>query len=144
MAIYPTFPRKHIHATRSVLEKKPSSRVSKYRDSLELSESGEIDAPAAECSSLYYPRRSLCATPIRHDYRHLYSGINRARPPRRRRSAKCHWRKEHWGRARPVRWAGFSGRSESTKIDEARGCRLGWTYANNVAPRKNLYDEKER
>lgn len=29
-------------------------------------------------SSLYYPRHSLCATPIRHDYRHLYSGINRA------------------------------------------------------------------
>lgn len=28
--------------------------------------------------------------------------------------------KEHWGWSRLVRWAGFSGRSESTKIDEAR------------------------
>lgn len=34
---------------------------------------------------------------------------------------------------------GFSVRSGSTKIDEARGDRLAWTVANNVAPRKNFY-----
>lgn len=67
------------HATCSIFKTTLSSRV--YRGIaiyFQLSESGEIDTPGAEYRLFIIPRHSLCATPIRHDYRHLYSGINRA------------------------------------------------------------------
>ena len=117
----------------------------KYQDidSFELSKSGKIDMPGAKYT-FYYPQYSLRATPIRHDYRHLYGGINRVRPPKRRRSSNAIGGRSIEGKRDSFCWTSFSRRSESTKIDEARSYRLGWTIANNVAPRKNLYDTRKR
>lgn len=65
-------------------------------------------------------------------------------PTRRRQSLNTIGGRSIEGERDQFAGLGFSGRSESTKIDEARGCRLVWTFASNVAPRKNLYDERER
>jgi len=52
--------------------------------------------------------------------------------------AECNLRKQRSEDGRdPFAGLSFSERSESTKIDEAQGCRLAWTSASNVAPPKS-------